>query len=104
MKTLQQITRECIEKSYQQGNISLSQSWAVISEANAKELFKAILKASDAALRSDLCSDFPTSKTQIQFVQGQVELAWDALWDLRDEIEQGRHVDQMITEAREQSL
>ena len=126
MATLQQITVEQIARAYQAGKINLDESSAHISAFDALEVFKEIVELLDAKQKSELFYDYLVtgSDSQIdsllrsagaisshiirlamlEYVQDQVTEAFDALWDLRDEIEQGRHVDAQITEAREQSL
>ena len=123
MKTLQQITAEQIAKSYQAGKINLDESSAHISAFDALEVFKEIVELLDAKQKSELFYDYLVTGNDsqidsllrsagaisshiirlamLEYVQVQVTEAFAALWDLRDEIEQGRNVDQMITEARE---
>ncbi len=126
MKTLQQITAEQITEAYRDGNINLSDSWATIGAENALEVFSEIVKALTKEQKSELfleyllpeldrnvenllssagaVSSFVVRLAMVEFVQSQVEKSWNDLMNLRDEIEQGRHVDAQITEAREQSL
>ncbi len=91
MKSIQQATAEAIEQAYEQGKISVSDTWSVISEADADNLFKAIVRACGQSDRENLLIDYPSTKTRIEFVQQQVEKAWNDLCILQAELGQSAH-------------
>ncbi len=91
MKSIQQATAEAIEQAYKQGKVNVSDTWSVINGDNALALFRAILKEVPIHVKVDLCSDYPTTATQIEYVQTQVERSWNDLCILQAELGQPAH-------------